>query len=115
MIPPVKLHEDRMDHRLHRGQKVLFPLGGGLALCALLLYARMVRILRDRYPGKWQALGSPTVLSRVAVAWSVVGYLLGTGHQELADPFLDRLAHLWRVAYVLFLIVMAASIYQILR
>ncbi len=96
-------------------EKVLFPLGGALALCGLLLYARMVRLLRDRYPEKWQDLGSPTILSRATVAWSVVAYLLGTGHQELADPFLDRLAHLWRLAYVLFLIVMVASIYQILR
>lgn len=96
-------------------EKVLFPLDGLLAVLGLVLYMRMIRRLRSRHPDKWAALGSPQVLSRASVAWAVVTYLLGAGHRELADEALEQLARRWRLIYVMFVLVMAGCIYEILR
>ena len=98
-------------------EKILAPIEVGLAVYGLLTYSRIVRRLRERHSEAWRTLGSPALLSRTAAVSSLatIQYVLGSGHRELGDKELERLARRWLTIFVIFMAGMIAFAYQILR
>ena len=66
----------------------------GLLLFAvnLAVFARVLRILRERHPGTYLDLRSPTLLPRAdeGFNWAIARFLYARAYRRLGDPSLTR-------------------------
>jgi len=79
-------------------------------ILGIYLHCRFVSLLRDKYPEKWKALGSPALLTNNSIKnnIAIMSFLKNKEYLSIGDQELNRISKLlWNFGciYVLFFII----------